>query len=88
MLRVHSVIDCGKVVNLRLARSQVLGQQVWGIGATLSEASEVDARMGGIANRDLAEYFVPVCADIGDQQVEFLNQPDTVMGGGGAKGIG
>jgi xanthine dehydrogenase YagR molybdenum-binding subunit len=31
---------------------------------------------------------VPVCADIGDQQVEFLDRPDAVMGGGGAKGLG
>ena len=74
--RVVSVADCGRVVSPRTARSQVNGGVVWGIGCALREASEVDSRFGGFLNADIAEYLVPVNADIGDIDVDFINQPD------------
>ena len=48
----------------------------WGIGASLREASEIDPRYGGFMNTDLAEYVISVNADIGDIQVDFVDQPD------------
>lgn len=86
--RAVSVVDCGKVVSARTARSQVLGGLVWGIGASLREASEVDARFGGFLNADIAEYHVPVNADIGDYTVEFIDVPDFRFNPVGAKGLG
>ena len=74
--RVVSVADCGRVVSPRTAASQVRGGVVWGIGAALREASEVDPRYGGFLNADLAEYVVPVNADIGSIEVEFIDKPD------------
>jgi xanthine dehydrogenase YagR molybdenum-binding subunit len=86
--RVVSVADCGRVMSPRTAASQVRGGVVWGIGATLREASEVDLRFGGFLNADLAEYVIPVNADIGDIQVEFIDQPDPLFNISGVKGLG
>jgi xanthine dehydrogenase YagR molybdenum-binding subunit len=86
--RVVSVVDCGRVVSPRTARSQVIGGVVWGIGASLREASEVDPRYGGFLNTDLAEYVIPVNADIGDIQVDFVDEPDPVLNNAGVKGLG
>ena len=61
---------------------------VWGIGATLREASEVDPRYGGFLNADLAEYVVPVNADIGSIEVDFIDKPDLTFNNAGVKGLG
>ena len=86
--RAVSVVDCGKVVSLRTARSQVLGGLVWGIGACLREASDVDPRFGGFLNSNIAEYHVPVNADIGEYRVDFIDEPDFTFNPVGAKGLG
>ncbi|WPB56979.1 xanthine dehydrogenase family protein molybdopterin-binding subunit [Xylophilus sp. GOD-11R] len=86
--RVVSVADCGAVISPRTARSQVEGGVVWGIGAALREASEVDPRYGGFLNTDLAEYVLPVAADIGRIEVDFVGRPDYRFNASGAKGLG
>jgi xanthine dehydrogenase YagR molybdenum-binding subunit len=86
--RVVTVVDCGRVVSPRTAASQARGGVVWGIGATLREASEVDSRYGGFLNADLAEYVVPVNADIGGIEVEFVDEPDLTFNSAGVKGVG
>jgi xanthine dehydrogenase YagR molybdenum-binding subunit len=86
--RVVSVADCGRVMSPRTAASQVRGGVVWGIGATLREVSEVDPRYGGFLNADLAEYVVPVNADIGSIEVEFIDKPDLMFNSAGVKGLG
>jgi xanthine dehydrogenase YagR molybdenum-binding subunit len=86
--RVVSVADCGRVVSPRTAESQVRGGVVWGIGAALREASEVDPRFGGFLNADLAEYVLPVNADIGSIEVGFIDKPDFTFNNAGAKGLG
>ena len=86
--RVVSVADCGRVMNPRTAVSQVHGGVVWGIGAALREASEVDPRYGRVVNNDLADYVVPVNADIGEIEVELLDLPDPMLNVSGVKGLG
>lgn len=86
--RVVSVVDCGRVISPRTARSQVLGGVIWGIGASLRETSETDARYGGWLNADLAEYHVPVNADIGEIDVSFIDEPDFDCNASGVKGVG
>jgi xanthine dehydrogenase YagR molybdenum-binding subunit len=86
--RVVSVADCGRVMNRRTAESQVRGGVVWGIGAALREAGETDPRFGGVLNNDLAEYVVPVNADIGAIDVDFIDQPDFKLNMSGVKGLG
>ena len=71
----------------RLQGSQVRGGVVWGIGAALREASEVDPRYGGFLNADLAEYVLPVNADIGTIDVELIDEPDP-SNSTGVKGLG
>ncbi len=86
--RVVSVADCGRLISPRTAASQVRGGVVWGIGAALREASEVDSRYGGFLNADLAEYALPVNADIGAIEVAFIDEPDTRFNSAGVKGLG
>ncbi|WP_043358831.1 xanthine dehydrogenase family protein molybdopterin-binding subunit [Belnapia sp. F-4-1] len=86
--RVVSVADCGRVISPRTAASQLRGGVVWGIGAALREVSEVDPRYGGFLNADLAEYVLPVHADIGTIDVEFVDEPDPQLNGAGVKGLG
>jgi xanthine dehydrogenase YagR molybdenum-binding subunit len=86
--RVVSVADCGRVISPRTAASQIRGGVVWGIGAALREASEVDPRYGGFLNADLADYLVPVNADIESIEVEFIDKPDFKFNSAGIKGLG
>lgn len=86
--RVVSIADCGRVVSPRTAASQVRGGVVWAIGAALHEATESDPRYGGYLNNDLADYVVPVNADIGDIEVGFVDQPDPLANTIGVKGLG
>lgn len=86
--RVVSVADCGRVVAPRTAASQMRGGVVWGISAALREISEVDPRYGGFLNADFADYVVPVNADIGDIEVDFVDQPDPLLNALGIKGLG
>lgn len=86
--RVVSVVDCGRVISPRTARSQVIGGVVWGISAALREVSEVDPRYGGFLNADLAEYVIAVNADIGSIEAELIDEPDPVLNSLGVKGLG
>ena len=86
--RVVSVLDCGRVLSPRTARSQAIGGVVWGVGGTLREAGEVDERYGGILNADIAEYLIPVNADIGSIEVDFIDRPDPLVNRSGVKGLG
>lgn len=86
--RVVSMFDCGRVLSPRTARSQAIGGVVWGIGGALREAGEVDERYGGILNADIAEYLVPVNADIGSIEVGFIDEPDPLVNRSGVKGLG
>ncbi|MFD2720897.1 xanthine dehydrogenase family protein molybdopterin-binding subunit [Hymenobacter monticola] len=86
--RVVSVVDAGRVLNAKTARSQVLGSVVWGIGLALMEEARLDHRYGRVVNHDLADYHVPVQADVPNIEVEFINEPDPVLDPIGAKGLG
>ena len=86
--RVVSTYDCGRVLSPRTARSQGIGGIVWGIGGALREGAEIDARYGGTLNADIAEYIVPVNADIGDIDMEFIDEPDFKLNRSGVKGLG
>ena len=88
MPRVVSIADCGRVISPRTAASQVRGGVVWAIGAALREETEVDPRFGGWLNADLADYVVPVNADIGDIDVGFVDRPDPLLNAVGSKALG
>jgi len=86
--RMLAVIDAGRLLNAKTARSQVIGGMTWGLGAALMEETHLDPRHGRFVNRDLAEYHVPVHADVPELEVVFLEQPDERANPLGAKGLG
>ena len=86
--RVVAVYDVGKVVNQKLARSQFIGGIVWGVGLALLEDTRIDSRDGRIVNANLADYLVPVNADIGYIDVSAIDKPDPNLDPLGARGIG
>ena len=86
--RVVSVVDCGRVASPVTATSQMTGGVIWGIGAALREISETDPRFGGFLNNDLAEYVLPVNADVGEIDVSFIDRPDPRLNNMGVKGLG
>ncbi len=74
--RFVTVMDCGRIVNPKTARSQIMGGIIMGIGMALFEEAVYDERTGRLMNPDLAEYHVPVQADLPDLDVHFLDVPD------------
>jgi xanthine dehydrogenase YagR molybdenum-binding subunit len=86
--RIVAVYDVGKVINEKLARSQFIGGIVWGVSLALHEDTAVDPRNGRIMNPNLADYHVPVNADIGDIEVSAIDIPDLKLDSLGARGIG
>jgi len=86
--RVVAVFDVGKIMNQKTAQSQFIGGIVWGISLALFEDSHVDPRLGRFTNANLAEYLVPVNADIPEIEVTALDIPDMKLDPVGARGIG
>lgn len=86
--RVVGVYDVGTLLNQKTAHSQLMGGIVWGVGSALMEKSELDARYGRYTNANLAEYHVPVNADIGTLDIAFVEHPDPLINPLGARGIG
>src|SRR5262249_25639184 len=86
--RVVSAVACGRVLNPKTARSQILGGIVWGIGMALQEESVIDQNFGRFITRNLADYHVPVNADVHAIDVIFVEERDTIVNPIGIKGLG
>lgn len=86
--RAVSAIAGGRILNPRTARSQIIGGMVWGIGHALQEDSALDHRYGRFMNHSLAEYHMPVFADIHDLDVIFVEEHDDIVNPLGVKGLG
>lgn len=85
--RLVSAVDAGRILNERLARSQIVGGAVMGIGMTLLEEAVLDRETGRIVNATFGDYLIPANADVADLDVVFVGTPDTVRPLG-IKGIG
>ncbi len=86
--RVTGVFGAGKILNAKTARSQFQGGIVWGIGLALMEETRRDPRSGRPVTRDLADYHVPVNADVPEIEVLTVDEDDPHVNEIGAKGIG
>jgi xanthine dehydrogenase YagR molybdenum-binding subunit len=86
--RFVSAVDIGTVLSPVTARSQIIGAVTMGIGQALWEGTHIDNRFGRYLNTDLAEYLVPVNADIPEIDVEFVGRHDPSTGVMGAKSAG
>jgi xanthine dehydrogenase YagR molybdenum-binding subunit len=85
--RMLAVCACGRILNPKTARSQLIGAMTMGVGAALTEELVVDKRTGFFVNHDLASYEVPVHADIPHQDVIFLDEADPISSPMKAKGV-
>jgi xanthine dehydrogenase YagR molybdenum-binding subunit len=83
-----AVMDIGTVLNLKTAENQIMGGMIFGIGMALMEHTAYDPNDGRVVTKDLAQYLVPVNADIPEFDIQFLNKPDTLISPIGARGIG
>ncbi len=86
--RVVATYDIGTLMNRKTGLNQLEGGIVWAVSTALHEASHIDPETGRTVNESLAEYHVPVNADIGVLDVTCLNLPDTKFSPLGARGIG
>jgi xanthine dehydrogenase YagR molybdenum-binding subunit len=86
--RVVSAIAAGRILNTKTAHSQIMGGVVWGIGMALHEETLFDHRFGRIMNANIAEYHVPVNADVQDIKVIFVDESDAIINPLGIKGLG
>jgi xanthine dehydrogenase YagR molybdenum-binding subunit len=86
--RVVSAIAAGRILNTKTGHSQIMGGIVWGIGMALHEETVYDHRFGRIMNANIAEYHVPVNADVHDIKVIFVDEPDELVNPLGIKGLG
>jgi xanthine dehydrogenase YagR molybdenum-binding subunit len=86
--RMLGVFTAGRVLNEKTARSQAIGGMIFGVGAALTEGMTLDRRFGYFVNHDLAEYQVPVHADVPDVDAIFLPELDAAANPLKSKGIG
>jgi len=86
--RIVSAIAAGRILNHKTAASQIMGGAVWGIGMALHEETLIDHAFGRVMNADVAEYHMPVNADVHDIKVIFVDEPDALVNPLGIKGVG
>ncbi len=86
--RIVGAYGIGKLLNEKTGHSQLMGGIVWGVGMALMEETWRDGRSGRHVNGNLAEYHVPVNADIGQIDIITVPEDDPHVNALGAKGIG
>jgi xanthine dehydrogenase YagR molybdenum-binding subunit len=86
--RMLGVFAAGRIINVKTARSQLIGGMIWGVSAALHEGAHIDPRYGSWVNGDLADYVIPVHADIPDIDAVMLDDYDEHANHLGMKGIG
>jgi xanthine dehydrogenase YagR molybdenum-binding subunit len=86
--RMVGAFAAGHIMNPRTARSQLMGGMIWGMSAALHEAAEIDERYARYVNTNLADYLVPVNADVPSVEVIMLSEQDDHINPAGVKGLG
>jgi xanthine dehydrogenase YagR molybdenum-binding subunit len=86
--RLVGAFAAGRVINPRLVRSQIFGGMIWGLSFALHEEALVDHHSGRILNANLAEYHVPVNADVPPMEALLIEEHDPHVNALGIKGVG
>ena len=86
--RVVGAFAAGRIVDPTTAKSQLMGGLIWGVSSALHEATEIDHRRARYYNTDLAEYLIPVNADIEEAGVILVPEDDHLVNDLGIKGLG
>lgn len=88
LLRLVGVFACGRILNPRLARSNLVGGMIWGASHALLEETAIDRARARFATTDLGSYHVACHADVPHVVVEMLDEADSVVNPLGVKGVG
>ncbi|GAB3496882.1 xanthine dehydrogenase family protein molybdopterin-binding subunit [Spirosoma knui] len=86
--RLQGTYAAGRIINLKTALSQVRGGMIWALSMALHEKALIDPRTNRVMNPNLAEYHVPVNADIRAVDGFFIEEDDDIVNPAGVKGIG
>jgi xanthine dehydrogenase YagR molybdenum-binding subunit len=86
--RMVNAVAAGRILNPKIAESQILGAVVGGIGMALHEETLTDHRFGRFMTHNLADYHVPVNADVHSIDVFFVEEKDEEINPLGVKGVG
>jgi xanthine dehydrogenase YagR molybdenum-binding subunit len=86
--RVVSAFAAGTIINPKTAHSQFMGGAIWGLSSALFEATELDAAAARYVNNNLAEYLIPVNADVPVIEIIMVPERDSTVNPLGVKGIG
>ena len=86
--RLLGAFAAGHIMNPRTARSQLMGGLIWGMSSAMHEATEMDERYARYINDNLADYLLPVNADVPSVEVIMLSEEDDQVNPAGVKGIG
>jgi xanthine dehydrogenase YagR molybdenum-binding subunit len=88
VIRLVGAFAAGRVINPHLVRSQIYGGMIWGMSFALHEEAITDRRSGRIINANLAEYHVPVNADVPPMEALMIEEHDPHVNALGIKGVG
>jgi len=86
--RLVGAFAAGRIINPRLVRSQLCGGMIWGVSFTLHEQAVIDPRSGRPMNPNLAEYHIPVNADVPSVVAILVEEHDPHVNALGIKGVG
>ena len=86
--RMVGAFASGRILNPRTAHSQYMGGMIWGIGSAIHEQTEIDPRASRYVNANLADYMIPVNADVGEVHIIMIPEEDRLINPLGVKGIG
>jgi xanthine dehydrogenase YagR molybdenum-binding subunit len=86
--RVVGAFAAGRIINPRMARSQLYGGMIWGVSFALHEHAVMDARSGRPLNPNLGEYHIPVNADVPSLEAILVEEHDPHVNALGIKGVG
>jgi xanthine dehydrogenase YagR molybdenum-binding subunit len=86
--RLLGIFAAGRIINPRLARSQLIGGMTMGLSMALHEQGVLDPRSGHVVNHDLAEYHIAGCADATGVDAHWLDEDDPHVNPMGSKGVG
>jgi xanthine dehydrogenase YagR molybdenum-binding subunit len=86
--RVVGAFAAGRIINPRMVRSQLYGGMIWGVSFALHEHAVMDVRSGRPMNPNLAEYHIPVNADVPSLEAILVEERDPHVNALGIKGVG
>lgn len=86
--RIVGAFAAGRLMNPRTVRSQYMGGMIWGISSALHEATEIDRKRARYVNDNLADYLVPVNADVDQMEIILVPEEDSDVNPVGVKGLG